>query len=76
MFVDWPWPCIKSSISIFQHYQLVLGTVGHTLTTFKSTKELTTTVLDELKAHAHAYQISGILHCDVSPGNIIQTKNG
>ena len=44
-----PWLCVKPRVSPYQHYRLVLGTVGRALSTFRCTKELVTGVLDGMK---------------------------
>ncbi|KAI5116114.1 hypothetical protein M0805_001984 [Coniferiporia weirii] len=58
------------------HYRLVLGTVGRDLTSFRSTKEMLTAVTDAMEAHGKAYEDAGVLHCDVSPENILITEDG
>ncbi|KAI5120905.1 hypothetical protein M0805_003005, partial [Coniferiporia weirii] len=58
------------------HYRLVLGIVGRDLLSFRSTKELLTAVMDAMEAHGKAYEDAGILHRDISPGNIMITKDG
>ncbi|KAI5115468.1 hypothetical protein M0805_008050, partial [Coniferiporia weirii] len=58
------------------HYRLVLGTVGRDLTSFRSTKEMLTAVTDAMEAHGKAYEDAGVLHCDISPGNIMITEDG
>ncbi|KAI5116111.1 hypothetical protein M0805_001981 [Coniferiporia weirii] len=58
------------------HYRLVLGTVGRDLTSFRSTKEMLTAIADAMEAHGKAYEDAGILHRDISPGNIMITEDG
>ncbi|KAF9474199.1 hypothetical protein BDN70DRAFT_842624 [Pholiota conissans] len=65
----------KRPFRTHEHYRLVLGVVGRSLTTFKSTKELVTAVFDAIKAHDQIYKL-GILHRDISVGNILILPNG
>ncbi|KAI5115296.1 hypothetical protein M0805_008202 [Coniferiporia weirii] len=58
------------------HYRLVLGTVDRDLISFRSTKEMLTAVTDAMEAHGKAYEDAGVLHCDISPGNILITEDG
>ncbi|CAA7260739.1 unnamed protein product [Cyclocybe aegerita] len=58
------------------HYRLVLDTVGSHLTDFDSTHEMVTAVHCALIAHFEAVTKAGILHRDVSVGNIIITDSG
>ncbi|KAG2746623.1 hypothetical protein P692DRAFT_20679435, partial [Suillus brevipes Sb2] len=58
------------------HYCMVLGVVGRELSTFRSTRELVSVVADALEAHEEAYHKAGILHRDVSVGNLIVTDDG
>ncbi|KAH8813576.1 hypothetical protein DL96DRAFT_1535738 [Flagelloscypha sp. PMI_526] len=53
------------------HSRTVLNLVGRPLDKFESTKELVQVMLDVLQAHQDAYEIAGILHRDMSPGNWI-----
>ncbi|KAH9000864.1 hypothetical protein EDB86DRAFT_2827764 [Lactarius hatsudake] len=60
----------------YVHYRLVLETLGSPLNTFKSTRELCKVIRDAITAHAEAYERVGILHRDVSAGNILITDHG
>ncbi|KAH9000867.1 hypothetical protein EDB86DRAFT_3101166 [Lactarius hatsudake] len=60
----------------YVHYRLVLETLGSPLNTFKSTRELCKVIRDAITAHTEAYERVGILHRDVSAGNILITDNG
>ncbi|KAH9017118.1 hypothetical protein EDB83DRAFT_2571598 [Lactarius deliciosus] len=65
-------PCVDPYV----HYRLVLETLGSPLNTFKSTRELCKVIRDAITAHTGAYERVGILHRDVSAGNILITDNG
>ncbi|KAH9008633.1 hypothetical protein EDB83DRAFT_488406 [Lactarius deliciosus] len=65
-------PCVDPYV----HYRLVLETLGSPLNTFKSTRELCKVIRDAITAHTGAYERVGILHRDVSAGNILITENG
>ncbi|KAH7921106.1 hypothetical protein BV22DRAFT_1198444 [Leucogyrophana mollusca] len=73
-----PWVCgpRTSSLTAHIHYRMALGVVGRELTTFKSTCELVTALADAVEAHKHAYEDAGILHRDISVGNIILKNDG
>ncbi|KAE9385386.1 hypothetical protein BT96DRAFT_840765 [Gymnopus androsaceus JB14] len=53
------------------HYRIVLDKLGKPLNQFSSTHELVTAVYDALIAHKHAFIQAGVLHQDISFGNII-----
>ncbi|KIJ04855.1 hypothetical protein PAXINDRAFT_27092, partial [Paxillus involutus ATCC 200175] len=63
-------------ITPFVQYRLLLDVVGRPLTSFKCTKELVRGILGAMKAHWSAYKSVNLLHCDISPGNIILTDDG
>ncbi|KIK28355.1 hypothetical protein PISMIDRAFT_84125, partial [Pisolithus microcarpus 441] len=50
---------------------LVLDTIGYMLTAFGSACELVSAIHDTLIAHSNALKKAGILHHNLSPGNII-----
>ncbi|KAI9444193.1 hypothetical protein H4582DRAFT_1069617 [Lactarius indigo] len=60
----------------YVHYRLVLETLGESVYTFRSTRELCQVIRDAIIAHTQAYERVGILHRDVSAGNILITKEG
>ncbi|KAI0350409.1 hypothetical protein OH77DRAFT_1413043 [Trametes cingulata] len=53
------------------HVRFVIDTVGRPLSQFRSTKELVTAIRDAIKGHQLAMEYGGILHRDVSTGNIL-----
>ncbi|KAI0750194.1 hypothetical protein C8Q80DRAFT_1166551 [Daedaleopsis nitida] len=53
------------------HMRFVVDTVGRPVTRFKSSKELVQAVLDACRGHRLALEKAGILHRDVSVGNIL-----
>ncbi|EJD45748.1 hypothetical protein AURDEDRAFT_63986 [Auricularia subglabra TFB-10046 SS5] len=53
------------------HYRLVLDIVGESLSHFKSSHELFTVLRDAFEAHSDAYHKAGILHSNITYGNII-----
>ncbi|KAI0287040.1 hypothetical protein BC826DRAFT_1189251 [Russula brevipes] len=59
----------KFSFSKLRHHRLILDAVVKKLEQFSSTKELVCAIHDALVAHKKAY-LEGVLHCDISPGNI------
>ncbi|KAH9017122.1 hypothetical protein EDB83DRAFT_192136 [Lactarius deliciosus] len=66
----------RPRVDPYVHYRLVLETLGSPLHTFKSTRELCRVIRDAINAHTGAYERVGILHRDVSAGNILITDNG
>ncbi|KAI0311318.1 hypothetical protein OF83DRAFT_1151462 [Amylostereum chailletii] len=75
-FVKADWACASTRIGTYRHYRLVLGEIGRPLDTFTSTHELCIAIRDAVEAHAHAYRELGILHGDISAGNILITDSG
>ncbi|KAE9408897.1 hypothetical protein BT96DRAFT_626400 [Gymnopus androsaceus JB14] len=55
----------------FRHYRIILDKLGKPLNQFSSTHELVTAVYDAFITHRHACTKAGILHQDISFGNII-----
>ncbi|KAI0689320.1 hypothetical protein C8T65DRAFT_588766 [Cerioporus squamosus] len=53
------------------HMRFVTDTVGRSLTRFRCTKELVTAVRDAIKGHRTALTKAGVLHRDISVGNIL-----
>ncbi|CAA7266257.1 unnamed protein product [Cyclocybe aegerita] len=58
------------------HYRLVLDTVGDPLTRFDSTWGMVQAVYCAVQAHAAAVTAAGILHRDISVGNIVLVPDG
>ncbi|KAI0648622.1 hypothetical protein C8Q79DRAFT_904359 [Trametes meyenii] len=53
------------------HVRFMVDTVGRPLSRFKSTRELVTAMRDAIRGHRLAMERGGILHRDVSSGNIL-----
>ncbi|KAI0318710.1 kinase-like domain-containing protein [Amylostereum chailletii] len=75
-FVHSSWNCVQMDLPTRRHYRLVLGAVGRPLNTFRSTRELCTSVRDAVEAHAKTYKGLNILHGDISVGNILIDDDG
>ncbi|KAK0196358.1 hypothetical protein F5146DRAFT_1217467 [Armillaria mellea] len=56
-------------------HRIFLKTIGRDLTTFCSVKSLVTCIADAMKAHQAAFDSAGILHRDISVGNIMITRD-
>ncbi|OAX36143.1 hypothetical protein K503DRAFT_695679, partial [Rhizopogon vinicolor AM-OR11-026] len=56
-----------------RHYCLVLDIIGRALTELTSSHELVSVIQDSLVTHRSTYA-AGILHHDLSPGNIVIVK--
>ncbi|PCH39209.1 hypothetical protein WOLCODRAFT_29424 [Wolfiporia cocos MD-104 SS10] len=57
------------------HMQIVLDIVGEPLSKFTSTKQLVRAIRDAIIGHLLVY-LSGVLHRDVSFGNVMLVRNG
>ncbi|KDQ29963.1 hypothetical protein PLEOSDRAFT_165648 [Pleurotus ostreatus PC15] len=69
-----PWVQKPSKLRIrhlVAHF-IVLSTLGRNLATFKTARQLVTCIADAMDAHQQAYEL-GILHRDISAGNILMT---
>ncbi|ESK82291.1 other 1 protein kinase [Moniliophthora roreri MCA 2997] len=65
---------LRKQFRVHRHYLIVLK-VGGPLSKFRITEELVTALRDALQAHTEAYR-KGILHRDISIGNILISENG
>ncbi|KAI0668000.1 hypothetical protein C8Q78DRAFT_309560 [Trametes maxima] len=70
------WSCRLSVGEKFEyrersHMRLVVDIVGRPLWRFKSTKELILSMYDAIRGHRLAMTFGGVMHKDVSPGNIL-----
>ncbi|KAI0296733.1 hypothetical protein B0F90DRAFT_1014957 [Multifurca ochricompacta] len=70
------WHSSQQHLEPHVHYRLVLETIGRPLDTFKSTRQLCEAIRDAIVAHSVAYEKAGILHRDVSAGNILISETG
>ncbi|GJJ09174.1 hypothetical protein Clacol_003396 [Clathrus columnatus] len=59
-----------------RHYRLILKEIATPLHSFSSTKILVSAIRDAMEAHRAAYFSAGILHGDISSGNIMIYNNG
>ncbi|KAI0273357.1 hypothetical protein BC834DRAFT_1030174 [Gloeopeniophorella convolvens] len=66
----------RPRVEPYVHYRLVLNTLGKPLHQFKSTRQLCEVIRDAIIAHSEAYGGTGILHRDVSAGNILIGDDG
>uniref|UniRef100_A0A0W0G8T5 Fungal-type protein kinase domain-containing protein n=1 Tax=Moniliophthora roreri TaxID=221103 RepID=A0A0W0G8T5_MONRR len=66
---------LRKHFRVHCHYFIVLKEIGRPLSKFRTTKELVTALRDALQAHTEAYR-KGILHRDISIGNILISENG
>ncbi|KAI0648610.1 hypothetical protein C8Q79DRAFT_1039971 [Trametes meyenii] len=53
------------------HMRFVVNVVGRSLSHFKNTKELVLAMRDAIKGHRLAISLGGVLHKDVSSGNVL-----
>ncbi|KAK0186680.1 hypothetical protein F5146DRAFT_935727, partial [Armillaria mellea] len=58
-----------------QHYRLVLGTIGRSLTSFRSSWKMMNAVKDAMIAHQQVFEKLQIMHQDISVGNILITED-
>ncbi|KAG1858275.1 hypothetical protein C8R48DRAFT_573667, partial [Suillus tomentosus] len=70
-FSSTAWACHHDTLTPHSHYRLVLDVVGEALTNFPRSHRLVEAVQDALLAHKDAYEKAGILHRDLSIGNIV-----
>ncbi|KAG2362920.1 hypothetical protein BDR07DRAFT_1283520 [Suillus spraguei] len=68
------WACPHNTLTPHSHYRLVLNVVGEALTNFPRSRQLVEVVWDALLAHKDAYEKAGILHRDLSIGNIVMFR--
>ncbi|EEB89149.1 hypothetical protein MPER_12790, partial [Moniliophthora perniciosa FA553] len=66
----------RPSARVHQHYFIVFKQVGRPLWDFKTTLELVKAIRDAVQAHKDALEKAGILHRDISVGNILITDEG
>ncbi|KAI0057010.1 hypothetical protein BV25DRAFT_1920543 [Artomyces pyxidatus] len=75
VYARMPWACKTQDMVRYRHYRLMLETIGEPIWTFKSSYQLISAVWDTIEGHSGAYE-AGILHCDVSVGNILIGPDG
>ncbi|KAN0123635.1 Protein kinase-like domain containing protein, partial [Russula decolorans] len=78
LFVDADWVTSPKPVVEFmphRHYRIVLDTIGIPLEQFKCSRDMVRAIRASLIAHEAAYTRCGILHCDISPSNILISDN-
>ncbi|KAI0765468.1 hypothetical protein C8Q74DRAFT_1169001, partial [Fomes fomentarius] len=60
-----------SELRHLHHYRLVVAEVCLPSTEFENARQLTNIMYDSIQAHCAAYTLCGIIHRDVSAGNIL-----
>ncbi|TFY74279.1 hypothetical protein EWM64_g9734 [Hericium alpestre] len=70
-----PWAIGKMQMVLHIHYRVVLDTIGRPLKTAKSSREICVSIRHAIESHWIAYSKAGILHRDISGGNILITKS-
>ncbi|KAK0495504.1 hypothetical protein EDD18DRAFT_244752 [Armillaria luteobubalina] len=58
-----------------QNYRLVLGTIGRSLTSFRSSWEMVNAVKEAMIAHQQDFEKLRIMHQDISVGNTLITED-
>ncbi|KAI0761571.1 hypothetical protein BD413DRAFT_616947 [Trametes elegans] len=61
----------KYEVNERSHMRFVIDTVGRPLSRFQRTKDLAMAIRDALEGHRLAWEYGGVLHKDVSSGNIL-----
>ncbi|KAF9552572.1 hypothetical protein CPC08DRAFT_698513 [Agrocybe pediades] len=75
-FADEAWNvgCKSSDLVQRRHVRFIVDFVGDSLLSFRSSHHMVEVVYDAFKAHREAYEKCGILHRDISPGNILISR--
>ncbi|KAF9475561.1 hypothetical protein BDN70DRAFT_864698 [Pholiota conissans] len=71
-----PWLTRGKRLTPLRHYRMTLNNVGRGLSLFKSSHEFISAIADAMEAHDEAYHKAGILHRDISIGNIMFRGDG
>ncbi|KAH9949650.1 hypothetical protein B0H21DRAFT_889526 [Amylocystis lapponica] len=64
----------RNRLKTYCHYRLVEKEVGQALEEFYDSQDLVSVVVDCLFAHSDAVEKAGILHRDISSGNLLMVK--
>ncbi|KAH9889421.1 hypothetical protein C8Q73DRAFT_793618 [Cubamyces lactineus] len=64
-------PGEECPLKTHRHYRLVVNEVGKSLSEFKNMEELVGLILFSISAHGEAYNRKGLIHRDISAGNIL-----
>ncbi|KAK0222210.1 hypothetical protein IW262DRAFT_1553092 [Armillaria fumosa] len=70
------WNCGSTSVCVRRRQKNLTKEIGKNLLTFQSGKHLLQVTLDAFIAHRDAFEKCGLLHRDVSGGNILILSNG
>ncbi|KAI0750208.1 hypothetical protein C8Q80DRAFT_1233151 [Daedaleopsis nitida] len=73
---SWAVACnVERSYRERSHMRFIVTDVGRPITRFKTTRELILAMRDAIIGHRQAYELAGVLHRDVSVGNILIVDN-
>ncbi|KAF9023041.1 hypothetical protein BDZ89DRAFT_990143 [Hymenopellis radicata] len=75
-YEDWVSRATPLAIRQLYGHRILLVDIGRDLLTFDTAKGLVKCVADAMKAHQMAYEKAGILHRDISVGNILMKLRG
>ncbi|KAG7096426.1 hypothetical protein E1B28_003863 [Marasmius oreades] len=70
---SWVCGCVREPRQLIVH-RIFLEEVGRSIRTFTNAKTMLTCVADAMEAHSYLLHVLGILHRDISPGNILMER--
>ncbi|KAI0653534.1 hypothetical protein C8Q70DRAFT_1059246 [Cubamyces menziesii] len=62
---------VEGPLKTLRHYRLVVNEVGKPLTCFHNMKQVVGLITLAIRAHGEAYRRKGLIHGDISPGNVL-----